>query len=57
MFRTLFLMLLLLVGLISGPYLAGNQGYVRIETATTVIEMSIVMLVVFCVGNGGSLFT
>lgn len=49
MFRTLFLMLLLLVGLISGPYLAGNQGYVRIETATTVIEMSIVMLVVFFV--------
>ncbi|EEY09649.1 porphoryin biosynthesis protein HemY [Mannheimia haemolytica serotype A2 str. OVINE] len=42
-------MLLLLVGLISGPYLAGNQGYVRIETATTVIEMSIVMLVVFFV--------
>ncbi|HDL3931853.1 TPA: heme biosynthesis protein HemY [Mannheimia haemolytica] len=49
MFRMLFLMLLLLVGLISGPYLAGNQGYVRIETATTVIEMSIVMLVVFFV--------
>lgn len=49
MFRTLFLMLLLLAGLVSGPYLAGNQGYVRIETATTVIEMSIVMLVVFFV--------
>lgn len=49
MFRTLFLMLLLLAGLIAGPYIAGNQGYVRIETATTVIEMSIVMLVVFFV--------
>ncbi|EXI63034.1 heme biosynthesis protein HemY [Mannheimia granulomatis] len=49
MFRTLFLMLLLLAGLISGPYLAGSQGYVRIETASTVIEMSIVMLVVFFV--------
>ncbi|HGO5823909.1 TPA: heme biosynthesis protein HemY [Mannheimia haemolytica] len=49
MFRTLFLMLLLLAGLIAGPYISGNQGYVRIETATTVIEMSIVMLVVFFV--------
>lgn len=42
-------MLLLLAGLIAGPYISGNQGYVRIETATTVIEMSIVMLVVFFV--------
>lgn len=49
MFRTLFLMLLLLAGLISGPYLSGNQGYVRIETESTIIEMSIVMLVVFFV--------
>lgn len=49
MFRTLFLMLLLLAGLIAGPYISGNQGYVRIETAATVIEMSIVMLVVFFV--------
>ncbi|AHG79221.1 HemY-like protein [Mannheimia varigena USDA-ARS-USMARC-1388] len=49
MFRTLFLMLLLLAGLIAGPYISGSQGYVRIETATTVIEMSIVMLVVFFV--------
>lgn len=49
MFRTLFLMLILLAGLIAGPYLAGKQGYVRIETASTVIEMSIVMLVVFFV--------
>lgn len=49
MFRTLFLMLLLLAGLVAGPYLSGNQGYVRIETANTVVEMSIVMLVVFFV--------
>lgn len=47
MFRVLFLMLLVLAGLIAGPYIAGNQGYVRIETATKVIEMSLVMLVVF----------
>lgn len=49
MFRTLFLMLLLLAGLIAGPYLSGSQGYVRIETASKVIEMSLVMLVVFFV--------
>lgn len=47
MLRTLFLMLLVLAGLVLGPYLAGNQGYVRIETDTKVIEMSIVMLVIF----------
>lgn len=49
MFRVLFLMLLLLASLIFGPYLSGNQGYVRIETDTKVIEMSLVMLVVFFV--------
>ncbi|AIZ78474.1 heme biosynthesis protein HemY [Actinobacillus equuli subsp. equuli] len=42
-------MLLLLAGLIAGPYMAGSQGYVRIETASKVIEMSLVMLVVFFV--------
>lgn len=46
MLRVLFLMLLVLTGLILGPYIAGNQGYVRIETASRVYEMSIVMLVV-----------
>lgn len=47
MLRILFLMVLILVGLVLGPYVAGNQGYVRIETASKVIEMSIVMLVIF----------
>lgn len=46
MFRVLFLMLLVLIGLILGPYIAGNQGYVRIETDTKVIEMSLVVLVI-----------
>ncbi|MDP8078582.1 heme biosynthesis HemY N-terminal domain-containing protein [Phocoenobacter skyensis] len=49
MFRILFLMFLLLAGLVAGPYIAGHQGYVRIETDTKVIQMSIVMLVVFFV--------
>lgn len=47
MLRILFLMLLVLAGLILGPYISGHQGYVRIETETKVIEMSLVMLVVF----------
>lgn len=49
MFRVLFLMLLLLAGLIAGPYLSGHQGYVRIVTENKVLEMSLVMLVVFFV--------
>lgn len=47
MLRVLFLMLLVLAGLIFGPYISGHQGYVRIETAGKVIEMSLVMLIVF----------
>ncbi|OBX05311.1 heme biosynthesis protein HemY [Gallibacterium salpingitidis] len=49
MFRVLFLMLILLVGFIAGPYISGKQGYVRILTDTLSIEMSITMLVVFFV--------
>ncbi|NBI42310.1 heme biosynthesis protein HemY [[Haemophilus] felis] len=49
MFRVLFLMLVLLIGLIAGPYLSGKQGYVLIETGSYSIEMSITMLVVFFV--------
>lgn len=49
MLRTLFLMLILLAGLIAGPYLAGKQGYVLIETASYSIEMSITTLVIFFV--------
>ena len=41
MFRVLFLMIALLAGLIAGPYLSGQQGYVRVETANTVYEMSL----------------
>ena len=49
MLRVLFLMLLLLASLIAGPYLAGKQGYVRIETTGHIIEMSITTLVIFFV--------
>ncbi|WP_439287373.1 heme biosynthesis HemY N-terminal domain-containing protein [Lonepinella sp. BR2357] len=49
MFRVLFLMLVLLAGLIAGPYLAGKQGYVLIQTANTNYELSLVTLVVFFV--------
>ena len=49
MIRALFLMLLLLAGLIAGPYLSGKQGYVRIETTNHIIEMSLTTLVIFFV--------
>lgn len=49
MFRILFLMLLLLAGLILGPYIEGKQGFVLISTEHYNIEMSIVTLVVFFV--------
>lgn len=49
MLRVLFLMLILLAGLIAGPYLAGKQGYVLILTDKHSIEMSITMLVVLFV--------
>ncbi len=49
MFRMLFLMLVLLAGLIAGPYLSGKQGYVLIQTANTNYELSLVTLVVFFV--------
>ena len=49
MFRVLFLMIALLAGLVAGPYLSGQQGYVRIETANDIIEMSITTLVIFFV--------
>lgn len=49
MFRVLFLMLVLLAGLIAGPYLAGKQGYVLIRTASSDIEMSLTTLVIIFV--------
>ena len=49
MIRSLFLMLLLLAGLLAGPYLSGKQGYVRIETTNHIIEMSLTTLVIFFV--------
>lgn len=42
-------MLLLLAGLIAGPHLSGKQGYVRIETANNIVEMSLTTLVIFFV--------
>ena len=49
MFKFLFLMLILLAGFIGGPYLAGKQGYVLIETTDYQIELSITTLVIFFV--------
>ncbi|TNH05115.1 heme biosynthesis HemY N-terminal domain-containing protein [Testudinibacter sp. TR-2022] len=49
MFKILFLMLILLAGLIAGPYLSGKQGYVLISTSSHNIEMTIPTLVIFFV--------
>ena len=49
MFRILLLMVALLAGLIAGPYLSGNQGYVQIETTNHIIEMSLTTLVILFV--------
>ena len=49
MFRSLFLMVVLLAGLIAGPYLAGKQGYVLIQTENNNYELSVVLLVVIFV--------
>lgn len=49
MIRILFLMLVLLAGLIGGPYLAGKQGYVLIQTEHHNIELSITSLVIIFV--------
>ncbi|MCI7354378.1 MAG: heme biosynthesis protein HemY [[Actinobacillus] rossii] len=49
MFRALFLMLILLAGLIAGPYLAGKQGYVLIQTESYNYELSLVSFVVLFV--------
>ncbi|VEH65350.1 protein hemY [Rodentibacter pneumotropicus] len=44
-------MLALLAGLIAGPYLSGQQGYVRIETAGNIYEMSITTLVILFIAT------
>ena len=50
MFRVLFLMLLVLIALIAGPYIANTHDLVRIETNTKIIEMRLISLVMFFVG-------
>ena len=51
MFKFLFLMLLLLAGIIGGPYLAGKQGYVLIQTEHYRIEFAITTLVIIFVAS------
>ncbi|PSV29388.1 MULTISPECIES: heme biosynthesis protein HemY [unclassified Photobacterium] len=49
MIKLLLLVLALIAGIIVGPELAGNQGYVLISTANQTIEMSLTTLVVLIV--------
>ena len=50
MFRVLFLMIALLAGLVAGPYLSGQQGYVRIETAITTLVIFFVIALAIIYG-------
>ena len=52
MFRVLFLMLLVLIALIAGPYIANTHDLVRIETNTKIINFTRDVL---CGCNGGDL--
>lgn len=49
-------MIALLAGLIVGLISPGQQGYVRVETANTVYEMSLTTLVILFVVTCGDLF-
>lgn len=56
MFKVLFLTLLLLVGVVIAPDLAGHQGYVLIETADYRYELSITTLVILFVASLGVVY-
>ena len=46
MIKALFLVIALIAGIILGPEIAGNQGYVLISAANQTIEMSLITLII-----------
>lgn len=56
MIKILFLVITLIAGIIIGPEIAGNQGYVLISAANQTIEMSFVTLIIIIVMAFASLF-
>ena len=56
MIKILLLVIALIAGLIVGPDLAGNQGYVLISAANQTIEMSVSTLIILVVFAFAALF-
>ncbi|MDD1795644.1 tetratricopeptide repeat protein [Enterovibrio sp. ZSDZ42] len=56
MIKILLLVIALIAGLVVGPDLAGNQGYVLISAANQTIEMSLTTLVIVVIAAFGALF-
>ncbi|WP_407331847.1 heme biosynthesis HemY N-terminal domain-containing protein [Enterovibrio sp. 27052020O] len=56
MIKILLLVIALIAGLIVGPDLAGNQGYVLISAANQTIEMSLTTLVIVVIAAFAALF-
>ncbi|PKF51364.1 heme biosynthesis protein HemY [Enterovibrio nigricans] len=56
MIKILLLVLALIAGIVVGPELAGNQGYVLISAANQTIEMSLTTLIILVVVAFGAFF-
>ncbi|OIQ24393.1 heme biosynthesis HemY N-terminal domain-containing protein [uncultured Vibrio sp.] len=56
MFRSIFLFVVLGLGLFAGTQYAGQQGYVLISVADKTIEMSVTTLIIFIIAALASLF-
>ncbi|MGF1698596.1 heme biosynthesis protein HemY [Vibrio lamellibrachiae] len=56
MFRSIFLFVVLGLGLFAGTQFAGQQGYVLISVANKTIEMSVTTLVIFIIATLAALF-
>ncbi len=56
MIKLLLLVAALIAGIVAGPMLAGNQGYVLISVANQTLEMSLTTLILLVVILFGSFF-
>ncbi|MGF1701057.1 tetratricopeptide repeat protein [Photobacterium makurazakiensis] len=56
MIKLLLLVAALIAGIVAGPMLAGNQGYVLISVANQTLEMSLTTLILFIVVLFGAFF-
>ncbi|MCK6265721.1 heme biosynthesis protein HemY [Vibrio sp. ZSDE26] len=57
MFRSIFLFVILGLGLFAGTQFAGQQGYVLISVANKTIEMSVTTLIIFIIVTLAALFS